>query len=117
MMSRILIVEDEPLIAMLLEDWLRELGHDTLGPASDVDQALKLLDEAGCDAAILDVSLGSQNCYPVAEHLSRRNIPFALATGHASPSVDPRFQGREVLSKPYDFAAVERTIARLTKAT
>jgi CheY-like chemotaxis protein len=112
-MSRILIVEDEPLVAMLLNDWLTELGHQTVGPAASVPQALDLLDRTGCDVAILDLSLGLDMSYPVAEQLTDRQIPFALATGHGEESVDARYRGHPSLSKPYDFAAVEAVIEKL----
>jgi CheY-like chemotaxis protein len=112
-MSRILIVEDEPLVAMLLEDWLTELGHETVGPAASVPQALDLLDRTGCDVAILDLSLGPDMSYPVAERLTDQDIPFALATGHGGESVDARFRDRPSLAKPYDFAAVEAVLEQL----
>ena len=85
-MTRILVIEDEPLIAMLLVDWLRELGYDPIGPASTVAKALDLIVGSAPDAAIVDVSLNGESCHPVAEALRERDIPFVFATGHAEVS-------------------------------
>ncbi len=81
-MSRILVVDDEPMISMLLADWLDELGHETLGPSHDAASALALIEASPPDAAIVDVSLGAESGYRVAECLAKRNIPFVFATGH-----------------------------------
>ncbi len=81
-MARVLIVDDEPLIAMLAQDWLEDLGHQTVGPAHDLKTALTLAMEP-LDAAILDVSLGADKSYEVARRLRAQDVPFAFATGHA----------------------------------
>ena len=85
----ILIVEDEPLIAMLLEDFIRTLGFQVSGGAESLAAALECV-ETGCfDAAILDVNLHGRDSWPVADALARRDIPFVIATGgHIEP---PRF--------------------------
>ncbi|MGO9483177.1 MAG: response regulator [Rhodomicrobium sp.] len=114
-MPRILIVDDEPLISMLLEDWLNELGHEVVGPANNVASALALIESGGPNAAILDVTLGSETGYPVAERLAERNIPFVFATGHAEGSLLPPHAGAPVLTKPFDFAAVRAAIAGMVE--
>jgi DNA-binding response OmpR family regulator len=112
-MPRILVLDDEPLISMMLEEWLTELGYETLGPANSVRSALDFIANAALDAAILDVSLGDEQCYSVADALRGRGIPFALATGHGAHGVDIRFKDALVLSKPFDFEEVRDVMAKL----
>src|ERR1017187_7114902 len=112
-MPRILLLDDEPLIAMMVADWLTEIGCETVGPADTVAAALQLIEEAGPDGAILDVSLGSGNSFAVAETLRRRGIPFAFATGHGADKLALGFADSLILSKPFDFAAVKGFVSRL----
>jgi len=112
-MSRILIVDDEPLIAMMLADWVSELGHETLGPSYSAESAMALIETSPPDAAIVDVSLGSASGYPVAELLVQKNIPFVFATGHGEEAVTPRFAGTALLAKPFDFAGVSAALDRM----
>jgi CheY-like chemotaxis protein len=112
-MPRILLLDDEPLIAMMMEEWLTELDCETAGPAHTVRDALDLLDGAALDGAILDVTLVNEDCYPVAEALKGRGVPFAFATGHGPGGVDQRFRTALVLSKPFSFESVKGIIAKL----
>lgn len=112
-MARILIVEDEGLISIMLEDWLLELNHQPLGPAQTLAQALEMAGEGAIDAAILDLHLRSERSDAVAEIFSKRGIPFAISSGSSMHEIDERFAGRPVISKPYDFSTVERVIAKL----
>ena len=112
-MARILIVDDEPLIAAMLEEWLSELGHVAVGPAHTLAQALELAG-GDVDAAIIDVSLGDDKSYPLAEALMARGVPFALATGHGPEGLEPRYREQAILGKPFDFAAFGQTIGQLT---
>jgi DNA-binding response OmpR family regulator len=106
---RILVVEDEPLIAMMLEDFLESLGHHVSATCDSVADALTRTDEGGFDLAILDVNLKGENVWPVAERLREKNIPFVLATGgHVDPP-PPQFAGAPVIEKPY-------TVDRVTPA-
>ena len=89
-MARILVVDDEPLISAMTEEWLSELGHVVVGPAHNLATALKLA-EMDMDAAIVDVSLGKDNAYPLADALTARGVPFALATGYGQDAIDPRY--------------------------
>ena len=114
-MPRILIVDDEPLITMMVEEWLGELACETVGPAHSVSRALELIGSGQLDAAILDVSLGSEKSYPIADALRARKIPFALATGHSAEDVENRFNDVPILTKPFDFDAVRSIIGSLTK--
>ena len=115
-MARILIVEDEPLIAMLLEDWLAEMGHEPVGPVDCVDAALQVVATAEFDAAILDLTIRARRSDPVADALRKRGIPFAFATGDTASALDGRFAGVPTVAKPYDFAAVQRITDSLTGA-
>jgi DNA-binding NtrC family response regulator len=108
-MARILIVDDEPLITAMKEEWLAEQGHVTVGPAHNLAQALELA-QSDLDAAIVDVSLGKDSSYPLLEALIARGLPFALATGHGEEGIDPRYRAQSTLRKPFDFATFRRTI-------
>lgn len=82
---RVLVVEDEPLLAMLLEENLAELGYELAGSAATVHQALSLLDQSEIDCALLDFSLGQDSTsVPVAQRLREAGKPFTFLTGHAS---------------------------------
>jgi len=116
-MPRILVVDDEPLISMLLAGWLEELGYQILGPSGNVKSALALIEASPPDAAIIDVSLGAESGYPIADRLAKSNIPFVFATGRAEGSLDPAFKGARVLVKPFDFAAVREILAGITGRT
>ena len=105
----ILIVEDEPLIAMMLEDFLESLGHSVQATCDSVQDALCEADKGGFDLAILDVNLKGENVWPVAERLRGQGIPFVLATGgHVDPP-PPQFASVPVIEKPY-------TVDRVTPA-
>ena len=98
---RILIVEDEPFIALTLEAMLLELGFDVAGSAAQVSAALELIDRERIDGAILDVNLGSQRIDPVADVLAARACPFFFTTGHGISGLPARHAGRAVLQKPF----------------
>jgi CheY-like chemotaxis protein len=112
-MPRVLVLEDEQLIAMMVKEWLDELGCETVGPAATVKKALGLIDAGALDAALLDVSLGNQDCAPVADVLRERGVPFALATGHSGGDLAARYPEALSLPKPYDFAGVQGVVERL----
>ena len=105
----ILIVEDEPLIAMMLEDFLESLGHSVAGTCDTVKCALDEVEKGGFDLAILDVNLKGENVWPVASRLRERNVPFIIATGgHVDPPPE-EFNDAPVIEKPY-------TVDRVTPA-
>jgi two-component sensor histidine kinase/DNA-binding response OmpR family regulator len=105
--NRILIVEDEALVAMILEDQLQELGFAIVASCATVAEAIKLLDAETPDAAILDVNLGGQLVYPVADRLMDRGIPFVFVTGYGRESVDQRYSAIRVLEKPVERQVLE----------
>jgi CheY-like chemotaxis protein len=116
-MPRILIVDDEPLIALMVSEWIEELGHGVAGPCRSVASALASIETDPPDAAILDVSLGNESGYKVAERLAEKSVPFAFATGYAKASLSPAFSHAPVLIKPYDFADLKAVVAEMLKAT
>ena len=111
---RILLVEDEPLIAMMLEDVLDVLDRQVAGTADNVATALALVAAGGFDAAILDVNLrGGEKSWPVADALAARGTPFVLATGGSDDTVAPQHRSRPVLSKPFTIDGVEKALDAL----
>jgi CheY-like chemotaxis protein len=100
---RVLIVEDEPLIAMLVQDWLEELDCKAIGPATSVDGALELIAGVALDGAVLDVSLGKEESFPIADELKKRGVPFVFATGYGIDGLASRFAEAPVLAKPFEY--------------
>lgn len=99
---RILIVEDEAMIAVMLEDMLGEIGCEIAGIAARSAQALAILGaDTAIDAAILDVNLGGKTSFDIAAALDERRIPFLFSTGYEMLSVDARYRGRPFLQKPF----------------
>jgi len=109
----ILIVEDEPLIAMMLEDFLDTLGHAVAASCDNVADALGQVENGGFDVAIIDVRLkDGEQIWPVADALADAGKPFILATGgHVEPP-PARHAGAPVLAKPYTIDAIEPALAR-----
>ena len=112
---RILIVEDEMLVAMNVEDMLLDLGHEVAGIASRLAPALALAKEAEIDAAILDVNLAGEQSFPVAELLDGRGIPFLFATGYGLQGIEERFRTRVVLQKPFRATDLGEALASLPR--
>jgi CheY-like chemotaxis protein len=98
---RVLLVEDEILVAMLLEDMLAELGHTIIGPVARLDKAIEMARSEALDLAILDVNLNGKEAYPVAEALDMRGIPLVFATGYGTGGLRPPYRNRPTLSKPF----------------
>ena len=99
---RILVVEDEPIVAWDLADALERQGCEVVGPAYDVAQAEKLSREQALDGAVLDVYLGDQKVFPVADILSEGPIPFCFVTGYGVSALRPDDLDHPVLQKPVD---------------
>jgi CheY-like chemotaxis protein len=103
----VLIVEDEPLISMMLEDFLDSLGHKIAGTCDSVTDAMARALEGGFDVAILDVNLKGERIWPVADHLAQVGIPYILATGGHIDPPPAAHAGAPVLSKPFTIDAIE----------
>jgi CheY-like chemotaxis protein len=113
--KRILVVEDEAVIAFAIEDMLLDLGCEVVGPAFRVEEAQQFVRDQAMDAAILDVNLNDERSYAVAEELKRRCIPFLFATGYAENGVEWP-EDTEVLPKPYRRDQVAMALSKLFKA-
>jgi CheY-like chemotaxis protein len=113
---RILLVEDEMLVAMLLEDMLIEAGHTIVGPLARVDQAVEAARHEAIDLAILDVNVGGEEIYPVAEALAAREVPFAFATGYGAHGLREPWQDRPTLQKPFHRSDLFRMVAELASS-
>jgi len=98
---RVLVVEDEALIALQLEDMLTELGCAVIGPASRVRQALELLDGEPVEAAVLDLNIAGELVYPVADTLGNRGLPYIFVTGYGTSGLVEPYRSRVVLEKPF----------------
>lgn len=107
---RVLVVEDEPMVSMMIEDMLRDRGYDVVGVALNLTSASQLASSLELDLAMLDVNLAGERSFPVAEILRQRQIPFIFATGYGSPGVDPAFAAVKVLRKPFVSADLERAL-------
>jgi CheY-like chemotaxis protein len=112
-MPRILVLDDEPLIGIVVEEWLAELGLETAGPVGTAREALELIDGGHLDAAILDVTLADGDSYAVAELLRARSIPFAFVTGGRASPIEDRFRDVPTLSKPFEFDAMRAVLKKL----
>ena len=108
---RVLVVEDEALVAMLLEDMLSDLGAEVVATAGTVKEATGLAHAGGVDVAILDVNLGADSSAPVAEALNTTGTPFVFATGYGESGLPEAFRGRPALQKPYGMNDVARLLA------
>jgi CheY-like chemotaxis protein len=115
-MARVLVVEDDAVLAMLVEDWLVELGYAVAGPANNVEGALALVEREGAalGAGLVDVSLGKDNSYPIAAALRRRGVPFAFVTGHDARELAADFRDAPTLTKPFSCEDLTQILARLT---
>lgn len=99
--KRVLIVEDEMLVALLIEDLLADLGCSTLGPCGNLGNALEAARTGLFDLAVLDVNLGGEMVYPVAEALAARRIPFLFLSGYGDEAIPPGHAGWKVCAKPF----------------
>lgn len=98
---RILVVEDDMLIAIHIEEVLQDLGCIVVGPVGKLDAAMRMADGEALDAAILDVNVRGGHVFPVAERLRARGIPFALASGYGDWALPLAFQNQPRLTKPF----------------
>jgi CheY-like chemotaxis protein len=98
---RVLVVEDEAAISLLLEDMLLDFGCEVVGPAARLAAALDTVERERLDLAILDVNVAGEPIYPVAEALLARSVPFVFSTGYGSAGIKDAFRDRPVLQKPF----------------
>ena len=111
----VLLVEDENLVAILLEDMLAELGHSVVGPVARLSKALEMVQHEPIDVAILDVNINGEQSYPIAEALAARNIPFLFSTGYGQGSLPTQYRDRPMLQKPFRKHDLEELLATVLR--
>tara|TARA_R110000787_G_scaffold228412_1_gene336114 strand:+ start:186 stop:563 length:378 start_codon:yes stop_codon:yes gene_type:complete len=110
---RVLIVEDESLVAMLLETILEDMGCVPVGPASTIEEGLTMAGaESELDAALLDVNVAGQQIFPVAELLRARGVPFVFSTGYGEGGLPDEWRGQATIQKPFTEAAIRDALMK-----
>ena len=107
---RVLVVEDEALVAMLIEDMIHDSGDEVVGSAGKLTDAVALAQETQADVALLDINLGGALAYPVADVLRERGVPIVFTSGYGSAGLIERFQDCPMLDKPFDQPSLEHAI-------
>ncbi|MGJ3264933.1 MAG: response regulator [Salinarimonas sp.] len=111
--GRVLVVEDEVLVAMMLEDTLVELGYAVVGLAHRLQDGLCAAERDDIDVALLDINLDGQRSLPIADRLAARGIPFAFSTGYGSVALGGAHPKVPILRKPFSGDDLRRTLAQL----
>lgn len=109
---RVLVVEDESLVAMLLETILEDMGCTPVGPAATVDEGLAMAESETLDAALLDVNVAGRQIFPVAETLRARGVPFVFSTGYGEGGLPDEWRGQATLQKPFTESAVREALMK-----
>ncbi len=110
---RVLVVEDESLVAMLLETMLEDMGCTPVGPIGTVDEALEVIgSDTSIDAALLDVNVAGRPVFPVAGALTQRGVPFVFSTGYGEGGLPDEWRGRPTIQKPFTEATVREALQR-----
>lgn len=110
---RVLLVEDETVVALMIEDMLEDLGCLLVESVASFDKALETADAVEADVALLDVNLGGQEIFPVAERLQARGIPAVFATGYGSAGLPERWRDNAVLAKPFMVEDLREALGRV----
>jgi CheY-like chemotaxis protein len=108
---RVLVVEDEVIVGMLLEDMLEDLGCEVAAISTHLEQALQLARTLDIDLAILDINLRGTQSFPVADVLSVRSVPFLFATGYGAQILKPPYSGTPTLQKPFQLDNLRQILA------
>ncbi|SFL61437.1 response regulator [Methylobacterium pseudosasicola] len=113
---RVLVVEDEAAISMLLEDMLLDFGCEVVGPAARLATALEMASQETFEIAILDVNVAGEPIYPVAEAIVQRDLPLVFSTGYGGAGIREPFRDRPVVQKPFSQADLKRTLIGAIRA-
>jgi two-component SAPR family response regulator len=105
--KHVLLVEDEVLIGLMMRDLLTDAGYSVAGPYGSIARAISAAEDTRFDGAVLDINLGTELIYPVADVLSGQGVPFVFVTGYDEHSVDSRFADVPILQKPLDRRMLE----------
>ena len=111
---RVLIVEDEALVSLMLETMLGRLGAEVVGTASSLEDGLELVGQVPIDAAILDVNLSGERSFPIADRLRSLDVPFLFASGYGSSVLPTCYADAEMVRKPYRAEDIARALRRVT---
>jgi DNA-binding response OmpR family regulator len=114
---RVLVVEDESMISMLIEDMLAEMGCMVAGTACDVEGALAAIASEPFDAAIVDINLNGTRSEPVAEKLRDMGTPFVLSTGYGGSGESPAFSGGTIVAKPFEKSGLKAALVAALEAS
>ena len=110
---RILVIEDESLVAMLLETILDDMGCAVVGPESNIDDGLRAATAEGAlDAALLDVNVAGREVFPVADALKARGVPFVFSTGYGEAGLPEHWRGNPTIQKPFTEAAIRDALMK-----
>jgi CheY-like chemotaxis protein len=112
-MKRVLVVEDEMLVAMLIEDMLTDLGYEVVGPAARLSEGLELASGCQIDAAVLDINLAGELSFPIADLLEARGIPFIFASGYGARGLNEVHREKTALSKPFQLHDLALALSNL----
>lgn len=107
---KVLLVEDEGFVALMIEDMLEELGCQVVASVGRLKEACSIAATAELDLAVLDINLGAERSYPVAEILRARGVPFMFSTGYGAAGLPAGLSGSPVLGKPFSAKALEDTL-------
>lgn len=107
---RVLVVEDEAMIAMLFEDMILDFGSEVVGPATKIADALDIARHAELHAAVLDINVEGAESFPIADVLRDRGVPIIFATGYGSRALPPRFLDSPTLPKPFGYPALAEAL-------
>jgi len=113
---RILVVEDELMIAMLMEDMLADIGHEVVGVAQNLAAAMTMAQDCEFDLAILDVNLAGERSFPVAQLLAERGVPFMFATGYGTLGLEGDFKNALTLNKPFQIHDLAKAVDQISAA-
>lgn len=111
---KVLVVEDEAIIAMMLEDMLTDLGHEVAATAGRLDRAMKLVAAQPFDLAIVDINLNGEETYPLAAILMDLGVPFIFSTGYSANGLKEEWRAMPLLQKPFEVQSLANAISRLS---
>ena len=114
---RVLVIEDEMLILMMIEDMLADLGCDSVAVASKIGPAISLIQGQDFDTAMLDMNLDGIESYPIADALKAREVPFFFSTGNSLTNMKDGYRDQDVLKKPFTFEQLSNMLSRSLRAS
>ena len=109
---RVLVIEDEMLILMMIEDMLADLGCESVAVASKIGPAISLIEGQDFDTAMLDMNLNGIESYPIADALSARDVPYFFSTGNSLTDMKDGYRDHDVLKKPFTFEQLSNMLSR-----